>query len=77
VFDATVYPPELRTSVKLEAQPRWVAFSRDGRYAYASTGDVVASATKQIAGKLEDGGGVKVSSENFLEIDIADGHPIR
>ena len=77
VFDATVYPPELRASVKLEAQPRWVAFSRDGRYAYASTGDVVAAATKQLAGALEDGNGARVSSENFLELEIADGHPIR
>jgi len=77
VFDATVYPPEWRTSVKLEAQPRWVAFSRDGRYAYASTGDVVAAATKQIAGALKDGDGVKVSSENFVEIETADRHPVR
>jgi YVTN family beta-propeller protein len=77
VFDATEYPPTLRASIKLGSQPRWVAFSRDGRYAYASTGDVVAAATKQIAGTLEDGGGARVSSENFLEVDIADGHPIR
>jgi hypothetical protein len=77
VFDATVYPPELRTSVKLKTQPRWLAFSRDGRYAYASTGDVVVAATKQIAGALEDEGGLKVNSENFLEVELADGHPVR
>ncbi len=77
VFDASVYPPVPRTSVKLTAQPRWIAFSGDGRYAYVSTGDVVSPATKRIAGALEDGSGMKVSSENFLEVEIADGHPNR
>jgi len=51
--------------------------SGDGRYAYVSTGDVISPATKRIAGALEDGSGVKVSSENFLEVEIADGHPNR
>jgi DNA-binding beta-propeller fold protein YncE len=77
VFDASVYPPVSRTSVKLGAQPRWIAFSGDGRFAYISTGDVVSTATKQIAGVLQDEGGSKVSSENFLEAEIADGRPNR
>ena len=69
VFDATVYPPSALTSIALPDQPRWIAFSADGRYAYSSTGDVVAAATKTIVGALEDAAGVKVRSENFLEID--------
>ena len=73
VFDASVYPPVPRTSVKLGGQPRWIAFSGDGRYAYVSTGDIVSTTTKRIAGALEDGSGLKVASENFLEIEIPDG----
>lgn len=77
VFDARVYPPVALTAIELPAQPRWIAFSIDGRYAYSSTGDVVGAATKKIVGALEDAAGAKVKSESFLEIDFVDGHPIR
>ena len=77
VFDATVYPPIVLAAVKLSAQPRWIAFSSDGRYSYASTGDVVATATRRIVGALEDPAGAKVTSEHFLEIDFVDGQPAR
>ena len=77
VFDASVYPPVARTAIDLPAQPRWIAFSIDGRYAYASTGDVVGVATKKIAGALEDAAGVKVNSEHLIEIDFVAGQPIR
>ena len=77
VFDASVYPPVARTAVDLPAQPRWIAFSIDGRYAYASTGDVVGAATKKITGALEDAAGAKVNSEHFIEIDFVEGRPIR
>jgi hypothetical protein len=61
----------------LTSQPRWIAFSLDGRYAYSSTGDVVNAAARNIAGALEYPSGVKVKSEHFLEIDFVDGQPIR
>ena len=77
VFDATVYPPVARTTIDLPAQPRWIAFSIDGRYAYSSTGDVVGAATKRIVGTLEDAAGAKVNSEHFIEIDFMEGRPIR
>jgi len=70
VYDATVYPPSALTVIELPAQPRWIAFSRDGRYAYSSTGDIVDAATKKIAGALADGDGRKVTSEQMIEIDI-------
>jgi len=76
VFDATVYPPVALATIDLQAQPRWIAFSADGRYAYASTGDVVATASRKIVAALEDPGGAKVKSENFLELDFVDGQPI-
>ena len=71
VFDAGVYPPVALTAVELSAQPRWIAFSTDGAYAYASTGDVIDAATKKIMSVLEDSAGARVKSENFLEIDFA------
>ena len=77
VFDARVYPPIAIKVIELPAQPRWIAFSIDGRYAYASTGDVVSAATRTIVGALEDAAGAKVASENLLEIDFVDGQPIR
>lgn len=70
VFDATVYPPAPLTAIELTAQPRWIAFSHDGRYAYSSTGDVVNAATKKIVAALEGTDGEKVRSENFVEIDF-------
>jgi DNA-binding beta-propeller fold protein YncE len=70
IFDATVYPPVERSAIDLAAQPRWLAFSNDGRYAYASTGDIIDASSRKVVGELKDSAGVKVTSENFLEIDI-------
>jgi DNA-binding beta-propeller fold protein YncE len=75
VFDATVYPPVPLMAIELPGQPRWIAFSHDGRYAYPSTGDVVDTATKKIVGALEapagtTPAGVKINSANVLEIDF-------
>jgi hypothetical protein len=77
VFDASVYPPVARAAIDLPAQPRWIAFSIDGRYAYSSTGDVVGAATHKIIGALQDAAGAKVNSEQFIEIDFVAGQPIR
>jgi hypothetical protein len=69
VFDATVYPPVQRTAVGLQAQPRWLAFSADGRYVYPSTGDIIERATKTIVGALESPAGVKIDASVLIEID--------
>ncbi len=71
VFDAREYPPVARASIDLTAQPRWIAFSADGQYAYASTGDVISAGAKRIVGALSDQAGLRVTSENFLEIALA------
>jgi DNA-binding beta-propeller fold protein YncE len=68
VFDAATYPPTERAAIDLSAQPRWIAFSNDGRYLYASTGDIVSVSSRKIAGELKDAAGLKVTSENFVEI---------
>lgn len=70
VFDATVYPPVAMTSIDLPAQPRWITFSLDGRYGYASTGDIVDVETKKIVGALEDESGARVTSAHIVEIDF-------
>ena len=54
IFDATTYPPVEKSSIQLTRQPRSIAFSRDGRFAYASTGDVLDVATKRIVAALKD-----------------------
>src|SRR5262252_6524923 len=75
IFDATVMPPTLKTSVKVRDEPGWITFGIDGRLAYPSTGDVVDVRTKQIVATLQDENGVNAESEKMLEIDFAGGKP--
>lgn len=65
VFDATISPPAEKVTIRLARQPRWIAISRDGRYAFASTGDVVDVSTKVIVGSLKDERGAAVESERL------------
>jgi DNA-binding beta-propeller fold protein YncE len=77
VFDAATYPPVPLTTVEVRAQPRWVTFGIDGRYAYPSTGDVIDRETRKVTATLEDERGMFVHSERMLEIQFAAGVPIR
>lgn len=76
-FDATVTPPKQLGSIALRDDPGWVTFSIDGHYAYPSTGEVIDVVTHRIVVTLEDEEGRHVGSEKLLEIDFADGVPIR
>ena len=76
-FDATVMPPKQKSSIKLRDQPGWITFSIDGTRAYPSTGDVIDTSTKRIIATLEDETGKHVQSEKLLEVDFANGRPIR
>jgi DNA-binding beta-propeller fold protein YncE len=76
VFDITSLPPRQVASIKLREQPGWITFSRDGRYAYPSTGDVVDTKTKLVLLGLEDEEGREVHSEKVMEIIFADGVPV-
>jgi hypothetical protein len=76
VFDVTSLPPKQIASVKLREQPGWVTFSRDGRRAYPSTGDVVDTKTKQVIAGLRDEEGREVHSEKVMEIVFVDGIPV-
>jgi hypothetical protein len=77
VFDATVMPPRQKTSVAVRDEPGWIAFSLDGTVAFASTGDIVDVRTKKIVATLQDEHGQNVESEKVVEIDFADGRPVR
>jgi len=76
VFDATVSPPKQDESISLREQPGWVTFSRDGTYAYASTGEVIDAKRRTIVAALADEEGRQVHSEKMLEIDFVGGKPI-
>jgi DNA-binding beta-propeller fold protein YncE len=77
VFDATTYPPVPATTIEVRAQPRWVTFGIDGRYAYPSTGDVIDRESRKVVATLEDERGLFVHSERMLEIQFAGRNPIR
>jgi DNA-binding beta-propeller fold protein YncE len=76
VFDNTVMPPKQTVSIKLREQPGWITFSRDGRWAWPSTGDVIDVKTHKIALTLTDEEGREVHSEKVVEIIWIDGVPV-
>jgi DNA-binding beta-propeller fold protein YncE len=75
VFDATVMPPTLKTSIKVRDEPGWITFGIDGKLAYPSTGDVIDVRTKKVVATLQDETGANAESEKMLEIDFAGGKP--
>jgi YVTN family beta-propeller protein len=77
IFDATVMPPKQKMSIRLRDQPGWITFSIDGRFAFPSTGDVIDTGAKRIVATLADETGRPVQSEKLLEVDFADGKPVR
>jgi hypothetical protein len=77
IFDNTVDPPRQVQSIELRDEPGWVTFSLDGRLAWPSTGDVIDVRTRKIITQLTDEEGRSVMSEKLLEIDVADGKPVR
>jgi hypothetical protein len=76
VFDATTMPPRQVASIKLREQPGWVTFTRDGRFAYPSTGDVIDTKTRRIVAGLRDEKGREVHSEKVVEVIFRDGVPV-
>jgi DNA-binding beta-propeller fold protein YncE len=77
VFDATVMPPKQKLSIDVRDEPGWVAFSLDGRTAFASTGDMIDVRTKNIVATLQDEHGQAVESEKVVKIDFANRRPMR
>lgn len=77
VFDATVRPPRQVASIGLRDQPGWITFSRDGTWAYPSTGELIDTRTRRVVGQLTDEKGVLVQSEKMIEIEFSRGRPVR
>jgi DNA-binding beta-propeller fold protein YncE len=77
VFDNTVTPPRQVASIALRDEPGWITFSLDGTLAWPSTGDVIDVKSRQIVAHLTDEEGRAVGSEKLLEIDFAEGKPVR
>lgn len=76
IFDATVMPPRQGQTIQLNVFPGWVSFSRDGKYAYVSTGDIIDAGTKKIIGTLRDEKGHLVQSEKLLDLEIEGGRAV-
>lgn len=76
-FDGSMMPPKLLGSITLRDDPGWVTFSIDGRFAYPSSGEVIDVVSHKIVATLEDEEGRHVASEKLLEVDFANGEPIR
>lgn len=73
LYDVTGLPqeaPTYVTSIKLPSPPTWVQFSRDGRFAYTSGGEVIDARTREIVGKTS-------YAKVRIQIDTLEGKPIR
>ncbi|CCH57081.1 hypothetical protein BN8_06484 [Fibrisoma limi BUZ 3] len=70
IFDAHMMPPKQLESLPVRDQPGWITFSRDGRYAYPSTGEVIDVKTRKTLATLQDEKGQPVQSEKMVEIQF-------
>jgi len=77
IFDATTTPPAQRASIELRDQPGWITFTRDGKYAYPSTGDIIDTKTKKIVAQLSDEQARQVQGEKMIEIDLQGTRAVR
>jgi sugar lactone lactonase YvrE len=73
VFDVTGLPeqaPRQIEDIPLSGDPKWINFTRDGRYAHVSTGEILDARTRRVVARTEN-------SRQFLQIDWRDGKPVR
>ena len=77
VFDNTIMPPRLKTTLQLRDQPGWITFSIDGAHAWPSTGEVFDARTKKLIASLKDEEGRDIGSEKVLEVDFDGNNVVR
>ena len=73
VFDVTGLPdvaPRQVADIALTDDPKWINFTRDGRYAHVSTGEIVDARTRRVVALTE-------KSRYFVQIDWEAGNPER
>ena len=76
VFSA-VMPYQQLTTLPVRDMPGWINFSRDGRYAYPSSGEVIEVKTRKTITALQDEFYNNVASEKMLEIDFANNKAVK
>jgi len=76
VFNATLMPPVQQTSIALRDQPGWITCSMDGKYVFASTGEIIDAVSKKIIKSLADEKGGIVQSEKMVEIHFKNGKAV-
>ena len=72
IFDAKA-PYQQLTTIPLIDMPGWITFSKDGMYAYPSSGEVIDVETREVITILKDENYNTVSSEKMVEIHFEDG----
>jgi hypothetical protein len=77
IFDNTKTPPVQVKTIEVRDQPGWITFSRDGEFAYPSTGEVIDPKSRKILATLKDEKGQPVQSEKMVEIQFAGAIPVK
>lgn len=73
VFDVRGLPderPRQIADIPLGTSPKWINFTRDGRHAHISTGQIIDRRTRKVVALVEP-------SRHFVQIDWKDGEPVR
>ncbi len=76
IFSNTDDPKEIDT-IDTPAGTYWMTFGLDGKYAYASSGDIIEVKTHKIIGQMKDEYGHTMYSEKLLDITFDNGHAQR
>jgi DNA-binding beta-propeller fold protein YncE len=76
VFSA-VMPYQQLTTLPVRDMPGWINFSRDGHYAYPSSGEVIEVKTRKTITALQDEFYNNVASEKMLEIDFTNNKAVK
>ena len=66
-------PPKQVRSIKLRDQPFWLTWSANGKWVYASSGDIIDTSLKQVITSLKDELGRDVQGEKAVEVIYQDG----
>jgi WD40 repeat protein len=68
VFDNTVMPPKQAYAITTRDEPFWLTWSLDGKWVYASSGDIIDTATRKVVASLKDETGRDVQGEKVVEV---------
>jgi DNA-binding beta-propeller fold protein YncE len=77
IFDNTVTPAKQVKSIKVRDSPFWLTWSDNGRWVYASSGDIIDAQSKTIIASLKDELGRDVQGEKVVEVIFQNGKPIK